>query len=69
MLSLELSPMFPVNCVPIAARTGDLNSGFVKNFCLAEGPPKKMDFFSPHPSQRYVFSFQRLFEFLNLIRN
>src|SRR3954447_13433042 len=31
---------------------------------------KKMDFFSPHPSvQRYVFSFQRLFEFLDLIRN
>jgi len=33
------------------------------------GLQKKMDFFSPHPSQPYVLKSKRLFEFLNLIRN
>jgi hypothetical protein len=34
------------------------------------GPPKNGFFFSPSAlAQRCVFSFQRLFEFLNLIRD
>ena len=34
-----------------------------EKFLFSLGPPKKMDFFSPQASQRYVFSLQRLFEF------
>ena len=37
-----------------------LNSGFVKNFCLAWGPPKKMDFFSPRPLAALRFQFPTL---------
>ena len=55
-----------------AARTTPLNTPtppLKKNSCFPGGLQKKWIFFSPHPSQLTVFSFQRLFEFLNLIRN
>ena len=40
-----------------------------KNLAVNGGLPKKWIFLAPRPTQRCVFSFQRLFEFLILIRN
>ena len=41
-------------------------SAAVHDMTASGGPPKKNDFFSPRPSQRYP---GRSFEFLNLNRN